>query len=125
VQPRRVVGVIGVVLFAVLTVAGLQTTDGSVRRSASTTSANPTPEPRPPRPVTYTVQPGDTLSSIAEELGTTVPDLVAANELADPDSPAPADVLVVPEGATRPRGAVPANDRESSRSAVPAGSLAP
>jgi rare lipoprotein A len=34
---------------------------------------------------TYVVQPGDTLSGIAAQLGTTVEDLAAANGIADPD----------------------------------------
>jgi peptidoglycan lytic transglycosylase len=34
---------------------------------------------------TYVVQPGDTLTSIAAALGTTVEDLAAANGIADPD----------------------------------------
>jgi LysM repeat protein len=35
----------------------------------------------PPAPTTYTVERGDTLGKIAEELGTTIPDLQAANGL--------------------------------------------
>lgn len=34
---------------------------------------------------TYTVKPGDTLSSIAQELGTTVEALVEANDITNPD----------------------------------------
>jgi LysM repeat protein len=34
---------------------------------------------------TYVVQPGDTMSGIAAQLGTTVEDLAAANGIADPD----------------------------------------
>lgn len=38
-----------------------------------------------PEGVVYVVQPGDTLYGIAQELGTTVDSLVAANGIADPD----------------------------------------
>ena len=47
----------------------------------------------PPR---HRVQPGETLTSIAEQLGSTVPAIVAANRLANPDQIAVGQVLVVP-----------------------------
>jgi murein DD-endopeptidase MepM/ murein hydrolase activator NlpD len=49
---------------------------------------------RPPQ--RYRVQPGDTLTAIAERLGSTVPAIVAANRLADPDQIAANRLLVVP-----------------------------
>jgi lysozyme len=45
----------------------------------------PTPEPLPPTPVTYTIQSGDTLTSIAARFNTTVGALVAANRITNPD----------------------------------------
>ena len=44
----------------------------------------------------YVVQPGDTLSSIAVEHGTTVEALVEANDIADPDVIAVGQELVIP-----------------------------
>lgn len=46
---------------------------------------DPDPEPDPGDPEVYTVQEGDTLSSIANEFGVTVNDLVEWNNLSDPD----------------------------------------
>jgi len=42
---------------------------------------------------TYTVVSGDTLSSIAQKLGTTVAALVSANSISDPNSIYPGEVL--------------------------------
>ena len=55
-----------------------------------TVEPTPTPTPRPratptPSPVIYTVQAGDVLSAIADRFGVTVEDIVAANNIADPD----------------------------------------
>lgn len=47
---------------------------------------------------TYTVRSGDTLSSIARELGTTVEALVEANDIADPDVIDIGQQLTVPSG---------------------------
>lgn len=47
---------------------------------------------------TYTVRSGDTLSSIAQELGTTVEALVEANDIADPDVIDIGQQLTVPSG---------------------------
>jgi LysM repeat protein len=38
-----------------------------------------------PSVTTYTIQPGDTLSGIAAQYGTSVPNLVALNGIANPD----------------------------------------
>jgi lysozyme len=45
----------------------------------------PTPPPAPPTPVTYTIQSGDTLTSIAARFNTTVDALVVANRITNPD----------------------------------------
>lgn len=52
--------------------------------------------PPSPTPVTYTVQPGDTLLAIARQLGIDSEDLMAANGLTDPDTLDVGQVLVVP-----------------------------
>lgn len=55
-------------------------------------------EPLPPTPTDYTVQPGDTLSDIAEAYGMTAEHLADNNPLAisDPDQIYPGMVLVIP-----------------------------
>lgn len=50
----------------------------------------------PDPPVRHTVQPGETLAAIAAQYGSTVPAIVAANLLADPDQIAAGAVLTVP-----------------------------
>lgn len=46
--------------------------------------------------ITYTVQPGDTLYSLAESFGTTVGNIANANELEDPETIAINQVLRIP-----------------------------
>jgi hypothetical protein len=52
--------------------------------------------PPSPTPVTYTVGPGDSLGAIALELDISIESLMAANGLANPDSLAVGQVLVIP-----------------------------
>ena len=66
-----------------------------------TAQPTPTPTPRPlatatPTPVIYTVQAGDVLSAIADRFGVSVEEIVAANELADPDVLAVGQELEIP-----------------------------
>jgi lysozyme len=60
-------------------------TDGPVEK--------PKPEPKPASKLTYTVKPGDSLTEIAQEHGTTVASLVALNAIKDPNLIFPGQVL--------------------------------
>jgi LysM repeat protein len=60
-------------------------------------SPSPTVEPTPPKPVTYTVQSGDTLSAIAQAQDVSVEALTAANDLADPNVLQIGQVLIIPQ----------------------------
>ncbi|MFZ0546650.1 MAG: LysM peptidoglycan-binding domain-containing protein [Candidatus Promineifilaceae bacterium] len=67
-------------------------------------STGGTPPPPPPPPTggggTYTVQSGDTLSSIAVRFGTTVAELVALNNISNPNLIYVGQVLQLPGGST-------------------------
>lgn len=71
--------------------------------------AGPTPTPTPtpaPAPETYTVQPGDTLSSIAQQFGVTLATLEAANpQITDPDLIYPGQVITIPTPTPSPNAA--------------------
>ena len=59
-------------------------------------SATPAVEPSAtPGSFRYTVEPGDTVSDIAQRFGTTVEEIVAANGLADPAEIAAGQVLII------------------------------
>ena len=62
-------------------------------RPTGTAAATPTPTP-----VIYTVQAGDTLSAIADRYGVEIDDLIAANDIADPNLVAIGSVLDIPRG---------------------------
>ena len=49
------------------------------------------------RPLRYTVEPGDSLGSIATELGVSVPALMQANGITDPDQLRAGQELVIPD----------------------------
>lgn len=59
-------------------------------------AAPSTPTPVPASTATYVVQPGDTLNSIARTLGVSPDQLIALNNLADPDHLVEGQALVVP-----------------------------
>lgn len=63
-----------------------------------TPEPTPTPTPTEPAQQTYTVEQGDTLSDIANRFGTTVQDLVQANDITNPDLLRIGDELIVPGG---------------------------
>lgn len=64
---------------------------------APTPTPEVTPEPEPePTPRTYTVEPGDNLTAIAEEFGTTVDALVEANGIENPNVIQPGRELRIP-----------------------------
>ncbi|MGD2103866.1 MAG: LysM peptidoglycan-binding domain-containing protein, partial [Anaerolineae bacterium] len=74
-------------------------TDTPTEALADTPSPVPaTPAPTPMRPLTYTVQGGDTLSAIAEEHEISVEALVAANNLVNPDVLQIGQTLIIPRG---------------------------
>jgi peptidoglycan/xylan/chitin deacetylase (PgdA/CDA1 family) len=76
------------------------TTTATVTGTA-TTAASPSPSTSPtPGGLTYTVQPGDTLSSIAREFGTTVAALANLNHIEDVDNIAVGAVLRIPAAGT-------------------------
>ncbi len=63
--------------------------------------ATPVP-PQPPQQGTYVVQPGDSLSKIARQFGTTVDALVQANNIANPNLIYVGQVLIIPGGTVPP-----------------------
>jgi LysM repeat protein len=75
-------------------------------RIATATLPNPLPEPfivdevrSPSQGESYTVQAGDTLSSIADQLGSTVDEIIEANDIDDPRQLFVGQVLIIPGGA--------------------------
>ncbi len=62
-----------------------------------TPSPSSTATPAPAKPVTYTVQAGDTLSAIAQEYEVPLEALTDANDLADPDVLQIGQVLLIPQ----------------------------
>lgn len=73
-----------------ITVAPTQDIDATATVYASQLIPTPTPAGL------YVVQPGDTLGSLAEEFGTTVEELLAANGMTDPDSLQSGQTLLIP-----------------------------
>jgi len=79
------------------------TPTATITPSPTTATPEPTPEATPeatpsPTPTggTYEVQPGDTLSGIADQFGVDAEALAAANDIDDPDLIYPGQVLVIP-----------------------------
>ena len=59
------------------------------------TTPGATPSPTPIRG-TYEVEPGDTLSGIADQFGVDLETLAAANDITDPDVIYPGQLLIIP-----------------------------
>lgn len=98
--PRLLAVAVGAAL-ALTVLAGCGGDDDAATTTApstTTTTAPATTTTAPP--VTYVVQAGDSLSAIAERLGTTVAEIVAANGLTNPDQIAEGQVLVIPPSTT-------------------------
>ncbi len=70
---------------------------------ATATAYASAPRPTPTIAALYIVQAGDTLSAIAERFGTTVNELVAANNLTDPNLLQPGQTLLIPSLIATPR----------------------
>jgi LysM repeat protein len=62
----------------------------------STPTPSPVASPTPSGPFIYTVQEGDTLTAIAQTYGVSVEDIVAANNLADPNALQIGQTLIIP-----------------------------
>lgn len=69
---------------------------GAYRPNYAGTNVKPSPAPTG----SYTVVSGDTLSGIAARFGTTVANLVSANNITNPNLIYPGQVLVIPDGKT-------------------------
>ncbi len=73
---------------------------------ATATAYASAPRPTPTIAALYVVQPGDTLSAIAERFGFTVDEIVAANNLTDPNFIQPGQTLLLPSLIGTPRPAL-------------------
>ena len=114
-RPRLLPVFVGLLLAVGLAVIGCGGSgdDGGapdLAKIATATLPNPLPEPTiltgagpPPQGTTYTVQAGDTLSSIAAQFGATVEAIVQANAIADPTRLEVGQVLIIPEAGAPPR----------------------
>ena len=74
---------------------------GIIRRAGLNHLSETAPPPAPPSAptyITYTIQPGDTLSEIAERFGTTVSSLSALNGISDPNLIYAGNTLRIPQG---------------------------
>ncbi|MFQ5922514.1 MAG: LysM peptidoglycan-binding domain-containing protein [Anaerolineales bacterium] len=57
----------------------------------------PSETPTPEGPITYLVEEGDSLASIADQFGVTIDQLIAANSLADPNNIGVGSQLIIPD----------------------------
>lgn len=82
-------------------------------------SPQPTPAPTTaPSGQTYTVQPGDTLFSIALSFGLTVEELAQANQITDPSTIYAGQVLIIPSAGGGAATAAPASTQAGQRTYV-------
>ena len=103
-------------------------TPASALQAVVDPTLTPTPPPAPTptaRPTTsYTVQAGDTLSAIADRYGVDLDDLIAANEIDDPNLVTVGTVLEIPGSGSRSRATAqrtvrPSVTRRSPSSTMP------
>lgn len=86
----------------------------------------PTPRTHAQGNTTYTVQPGDTLYSIARKFGVSVDDLIRVNNIADPSSLTPGQTLIIPVAASPAATQASASGTQSVQPATqPAAQTAP
>jgi LysM repeat protein len=84
---------------------------GATGSPSAATSASPSPSPSPtPAASTYVVQPGDTLSQIAQRFNVSLDELITANEenLPDPNNLQIGDELIIPSSGESAGDASPA-----------------
>jgi LysM repeat protein len=97
---NQATGLLGVVVLVAVAVTGVLSLDLDVRSTAGRTGPSVV-EIRmlersvPVRAITYEVEPGDTLSSIAASFGTTPEDVLARNELESADRLSVGQVLEI------------------------------
>ena len=60
-------------------------------------TSEPSDTPLPEGPLTYIVEEGDSLDSIAEQFGVTIDQLIAANNLVDPNNIGVGSQLIIPD----------------------------
>ncbi len=94
-----------VILLALLTVGCSRAAPSPTPTATAVPTATPAVSPTSIATVTptaaserviYIVQPGDTLSSIAEKFGTTLEAIIEANNIADPDLVRAGEELIIP-----------------------------
>lgn len=85
---------------AVLDITPAPTLDIDATATAYASEVRPSATPA----ALYTVQPGDTLSDLADRFGTTVDELAAANGLTDPNALQPGQTLLIPSLLRSPAG---------------------
>jgi LysM repeat protein len=80
---------------------GVSPTPGGTPVGTPPATATPAPTPTPESPfIEYTVQPGDSLSSIAQRFGTTADELARINSITDPNTLNVGQKLQVPRPTT-------------------------
>jgi LysM repeat protein len=94
--------------------------EGAAQPPVRVVEARTSTPPPVPGAITYVVEPGDTLSSIAATFGTTAADLLELNDLASPDRLSIGqEIAVVAPVAVSVRSAGSADRRESNPSFAP------
>lgn len=74
--------------------------DAGLNHLGEPPAPTPTPTPEPSDYTTYVIQPGDTLSEIAQRFGTTTQTLAALNGITNPNLIYAGNTLRIPEGAS-------------------------